>query len=148
MEAFDFIGSAQFWFFLGVVFLIAEVLSVSFFFLFLGVSALLTSLMVNLGLADALWIQFLWFAVLSVVTTLAFRKIALRMFGNNESKGKYSEFVGDRATVTRVIQPGITGRVSYRGTEWDAEALHHNQTLEVGAHVEIKKVDGMRLVVG
>jgi inner membrane protein len=145
----NFLWSTEFWLLIGVLCLIVEVLSVSFFFLFLGIGALITSLAVKLGLADAMWVQFLIFSVVSVGSTIAFRGVALRLFGNN-SAGKQDyqgDFVGERAVVSKEITPELPGKVSYRGTDWTAEAKDRSETLALGTNVLIKAVRGMVLVV-
>jgi inner membrane protein len=141
----DFFWSAQFWFVLGMVFLIAEVLTVTFYFLFFGIGALVTALGVKLGFIDALWAQFLLFSIVSIGATLAFRKLAIKMLGNSEKKNTYlGDFVGERATVVKLIQPSLPGKVSYRGTEWAAES---SEQLLPGTPVMIKEVRGMVLLV-
>jgi inner membrane protein len=148
IEISNFFWTAEFWFFVGVIFIIAEILSVSFYFLFLGIGALITALLIKFGLIDALWAQFLTFAVVAVGSTLAFRGMALQLFGNNNSKGGYKEFIGDKAVISKAILPGATGKVTYRGTEWAAEALNGDISFSEGSPVVIKKVDGMTLIVG
>jgi membrane protein implicated in regulation of membrane protease activity len=141
----DFFWSAQFWFVLGIVFLIAEVLTVTFYFLFFGIGALVTALGVKLGFVDALWAQFLVFSIVSIGATIAFRKLAISMLGDSEKKPTYlGDFVGERATVVKLIQPNLPGKVSYRGTEWAAEST---EQLLPGTPVMIKEVQGMVLLV-
>lgn len=141
----DFFWSTQFWFVLGVMFLIAEVLTVSFYFLFFGVGALVTALAMKFGLVESLWAQFMLFSVVSIGATIAFRKLAIGLFGNSETKPAYQgDFVGERATVVKLIQPTLPGKVSYRGTEWTAESV---EQLLPGTPVIIKEVRGMVLVV-
>jgi inner membrane protein len=144
----NFLWSTEFWLVVGVLFLIAEVLSVSFFFLFLGIGALVTSLAVKLGFADAMWVQFLIFSVVSVASTVAFRNVALRVFGNSSEQSTYrGDFVGERAVVSKEISPRMQGKVSYRGTDWAAESKDKSATLEAGTQVIIKEVRGMVLIV-
>ncbi len=141
----DFFWSAQFWFVLGIIFLIAEVLTVTFYFLFFGIGALITALAMKLGLVESLWAQFLLFSMVSVIATIAFRKLAIGWFNKKGKTPAYQgDFVGERATVVKLIQPSQPGKVSYRGTEWTAESV---EQLLPGTPVVIKEVRGMVLVV-
>jgi inner membrane protein len=150
MKILEFFWTTEFWFLIGVLFLIVEVLSVSFYFLFLGIGALLTALAIKLGFADALWIQFTIFAITSIGSTLAFRSLAVQMFGSKGGTEAYQgDFVGERAVVTKTIGSGDQqGKVSYRGTEWAAASVEPDTVLEVGTEVIIKSLKGMVLVVG
>jgi inner membrane protein len=139
--------STEFWLVIGVVLLIVEVLSVSFFCIFLASGALVTALAVKLGFANALWVQLSLFSVVSVLSTIAFREMAIQFFHKKGSKDAYNgDFIGERALITKEIVRNGIGRVSYRGAEWQAESKHNN-AIGVGTQVVIKEVNGMVLLV-
>lgn len=146
MSILNYLWTTEFWLVIGILLLICEVLSVSFYFLFLGVGALATSLAVKLGLADSLWVQFTIFSIVSVVSTLLFRDVAKRYLSQN-NKAYQGDFVGGHATVTKAIGPKQAGKVSYRGTEWAAEAAIDDAEIETGSLVVIKEMHGMTLRV-
>lgn len=134
------------WAILGVLFLIAELISISFVFAFLGAGALLTALCAWTGLTPTLPGQLLCFALVSVGALALFRKPVRDRFNRRSREGEYSEFVGDAATVIRAIPPDGEGRISYRGTEWIA--LSESETvIPAGRQVVIRRLDGIRVVV-
>jgi membrane protein implicated in regulation of membrane protease activity len=51
---------------------------------------------------------------------------------------------GEIVTVEQPLQPGETGRLAYRGTEWTAVNTS-DQAFEQGQHVQISSVDGLTL---
>ena len=142
----EFLSNAQFWLVLGVVFLIAEIFTVSFFAIFLGLAAIIVSFTTWLGLTGSLASQLISFSVLSVLSLAFFRKYAIGMFGKNDKPDRYEEFVGDKAKVSVKIPVHGEGKIFYRGADWAAESAD-NQTLEKGTVVIIKKRVGMKLVV-
>ncbi|WP_128548423.1 NfeD family protein [Larkinella soli] len=136
----------QLWAILGILFLIAELVSVSFVFAFLGVGALVTALFSWVGLTEGVAGQLLTFSVVTVAT-LAFGRKPLKSWFRNRGRGRdYVEYVGDRATVTKTIPAQGEGRIAYRGTEWIA--VSENQvSIGAGQMVVIRQMDGIRAVV-
>ena len=140
------LNSPQIWVILGVLALIAELLSVSFVFVFLSIGALITALLAWTGVAPTLNAQLLSFSVVSVLSLVVLRK-PLRAFLKKDGGGvEYSEFVGDKATVMQEIPTQGEGRVFYRGTEWIAIA-NNGQVIQKSKSVIIKKLDGIKLIV-
>ena len=115
-----------------------------FFILFFGIGALLVSVLVMLGVGGPLWLQWILFAVLSVVTLYSFRGPLLRRLRASEHKGAIDSLTADIAVAKEDILPGAVGRAELRGTSWSAlnvglAALHRGQRCAV------RKVDGLTL---
>ncbi|GAA4401727.1 hypothetical protein GCM10023187_16180 [Nibrella viscosa] len=142
----DFFSLPEFWAIAGLAFLIIELLTVSFFFAFLGVGALVTSLTAYLGVTPEINSQLLCFSVVSIVTLAAFRRSVKRWLGGRQKAPGYVEYIGDRAKVTLTIPANGEGRIFYRGAEWIARS-GTGQTIAEGASVVIRKLDGIRLIV-
>ena len=51
---------------------------------------------------------------------------------------------GEIVTVEQDLQPGETGRMAYRGTEWTVVNCS-DEVFEQGQHVQISRVDGLTL---
>ena len=51
---------------------------------------------------------------------------------------------GEIVTVEQTLQPGESGRLAYRGTEWTAVNTS-DQVMEQGQHVQISSVDSLTL---
>ncbi|MCS6929110.1 MAG: NfeD family protein [Saprospiraceae bacterium] len=138
--------SAQFWVLVAVLALIAELLTVSFFFMFLAAGAAITALLTWMGFTTEAVSQLLCFSLVSLATMGAFRRYAVRFFGKNKRVEEYRDFVGHRATVVESIPRDGEGRVSYRGSLWIATS-EDNLPIAQGTSVVIKRMDGIKVVV-
>lgn len=142
----DYFGSAQWWVIAAALALIAELLTVSFFFMFLSAGAAVTALLTWMGITPDMMSQLICFTVVSLASLALFRRYALRIFGKNEKVDKYQDFVGHRATVSVAIPANGEGKIHYRGTEWIALS-HDGKPIDKGTVVAVKKMDGIRVVV-
>jgi membrane protein implicated in regulation of membrane protease activity len=126
--------------------LIAELLSVTFVFLFLSVGAFVTAILSWTGLTPTVNSQLFCFSVVSVLSLLALRKPLLQFSRRKNKSLEYSEYVGDKATVVQTIPSDGEGRVFYRGTEWIA-LTQKGHPIAMGSSVIIKQLDGIKLIV-
>jgi membrane protein implicated in regulation of membrane protease activity len=138
------LGSAEIWAIVGVLLLIVELLTISFFSMFFGIGALATALLTYLNITEGITSQVLVFVLISLASIVLFRKQLRELF--NRKGEVYQEMINERAKVSMTIPPKGEGKVFYRGADWIAENLHH-ETIEAGSQVIIKKVDGIRLLV-
>jgi membrane protein implicated in regulation of membrane protease activity len=138
--------SIQIWVIVGVAMLIAELLSVTFVFLFLSVGAFVTAILSWTGLTPTVNSQLFCFSVVSVLSLLALRKPLLQFSRRKNKSLEYSEYVGDKATVVQTIPSDGEGRVFYRGTEWIA-LTQKGHPIAMGSSVIIKQLDGIKLIV-
>lgn len=95
------------------------------------------------------WIQWIVFAVISVVlVTLAmtvFRKKLLKNHG--KEKTDTDLLIGKTALVTeRIDNASMTGAVKVDGKEWSARMVDDCETAEVGEFVEIEAIAGVKLI--
>ncbi|MGM9511576.1 NfeD family protein [Larkinella sp. GY13] len=142
----DFITWPQLWVVLGILFLIAELLSVSFVFAFLSVGAFVTALVTWLGVTPEVSAQLFAFAAITLLTLVTGRKPLRRWFESRTRKQEYVESVGDKATVVETIPASGEGRIFYRGTEWTAVS-DNDESIMAGRPVVIKKMEGSRIIV-
>lgn len=132
------------WVIIGVVFLILEIVSVSFYALFFGVAGLLTALLTYLGLLDDLTSQIILFAVSSIGSMYLFRKKFTEWFtGKGED---FKEIIDEFATVSAEIKENSEGKVFYRGSDWIAYETS-GKPVASQSKVIIKKIDGIKLIV-
>jgi membrane protein implicated in regulation of membrane protease activity len=132
--------SELFWFILGIVLFLAELIVPGFVIFFFGVGAWITALCIWIGIAPTDAIQMLIFLISSLGVLVLFRKK-----GRDYFLGKVSgllgrdQFIddirGERAVVMRDIAPGaLGGKVEFHGTLWDAaasEAIAKDTTVEI-----------------
>jgi len=136
----------ELWGIAGLILIGLDMLTYTFVFFFLGISALLTALISWAGLIHSYSWQLVFFAVASLLSLVIFRKWAKQTFGKSKGSAEYSDFIGQGASVCVRIPAGAEGKVSFRGTEW----LAHSSAsidLEPGELVVIEEVDGIKLKV-
>jgi membrane protein implicated in regulation of membrane protease activity len=139
--------SIQLWVIVGAVMLIAELLSVSFVFLFLSIGGFVTAFLTWAGVTPTINAQLLCFSIVSVASMLALRK-PLQAFAKkrNNKTLEYSEYLGDKVNVIQPIPAHGEGKVFYRGTEWIALS-ENGEAIAAGKSVIIKQLDGIKLIV-
>lgn len=138
------VSGLNIWVIMGVVLLVLEIFTTSFYAIFFGIGALVTALFVYLGFADELPTQVIIFALSSIVSLLFFRKRILELFTKNNSE--FNEIVNEFAKVSKEIPVSGEGKVFYRGSDWIAYESDGKSILE-GTKVLIKKIDGIKLIV-
>ena len=135
----------QIWLIVGLIMLIAELVSVLLVFVFFAIGALFTSLLAAVGLLTSTESQIIAFSVISIVSMLVLRKHARRLL-DRKGAAEYTEFVGETAMVIKDIPADGEGKIYYRGAEWKANSGNHN-LIAAGSKVIIKKADGIILIV-
>ena len=115
-----------FWFLIGLVLFLAELVIPGFFIFFFGLGAWVTALVCLIGNPDSITnIQIIIFAVTSVLSLIALRRIIQKKFfysKGNLSEEVEDEFTGEEALATTDIGPDMKGKVEFKGTTWKAES--------------------------
>ena len=133
------------WIIFGALLLGSELLIVDagFYLVFIGLAAALTGVIELAGISLQPWLQWVVFSIISLVLMVLFRKKLydkLRGSGVGYETGPSGEIV----TVEQSLQPGETGRLAYRGTEWTV-VNNSDQVFVQGQHVQISGVEGLTL---
>ena len=133
------------WMIIGALLLGAELMIVDagFYLAFIGIAAAITGLIELAGADLEPWVQWIVFSIIALVFMVVFRKklyAKLRGSGIGYETGPKGEIV----TVEQALQPGETGRLAFRGTEWTV-VNGSDQAFEQGQHVQISSVDGLTL---
>jgi len=137
----------QIWLIVGLIMLLAELVSVLLVFVFFAIGALLTALLASMGLLNSMEIQILAFSAISLLSLVILRKYAKNWLDNKRGKlHEYSEFVGETALVIRDIPANGEGKIYYRGAEWKAVSFNHTPVV-AGSKVVIIRTDGIVLIV-
>ena len=113
-----------FWFLIGLVLFLLELVIPGFFIFFFGLGAWITALVCLIGEPETN-LQIIIFAVTSVLSLIALRRIIQEKFFY--SKGNLSdevedEFTGKEALATTDIGPDKKGKIEFKGTTWKAES--------------------------
>ena len=135
------------WIAVGAILLGSELAFVDaqFYLVFVGASAFAVGMLQLAGIALAVWLQWLIFAVLAATSMLTFRRrIYERMRrGLPAVKGGPA---GETVTVAVALPPGETCRLEYRGGSWSA-INGGKSVIPAGAQVRITRVEGLTLVL-
>ena len=133
------------WMIIGALLLGSELLGVdaAFYLVFIGIAAMITGLIELAGAGLEPWMQWIVFSIISIVLMVFFRKklyAQLRGDGVGYETGPAGEIV----TVEQALEPGQSGRMSYRGTDWTI-VNGSDQAIAAGQRVRISRVDGLKL---
>jgi membrane protein implicated in regulation of membrane protease activity len=121
------------WMIIGALLLGSELLGVdaAFYLVFIGLAAMATGLLELAGADLEPWMQWILFSIISVAFMVIFRK---KLYAKLRGGG----------TVEQALQPGQSGRMSYRGTDWTI-VNDSDQAFSAGQRVRISRVDGLKL---
>ncbi|MBN2862604.1 MAG: NfeD family protein [Bacteroidales bacterium] len=143
-----FTNPELFWFIIGLVLFILELITPGFFFLFFGLGAWVAALVSLIGNPDSVTnLQMIIFGVTSVITLIAFRKLLRKKFleGKSDlSEAVEDEFTGKEAVATEDFDSEKKGKVDFKGTTWKSES---NSVITKGQTVIILKKDNFKLFV-
>ena len=114
-----------YWMLVGLVLLAGEMLIPGgLFALFFGLAALLIGILVGMGVGGPNWLQWLLFALLSIVSLLLFRgPVLTRLKIRQPTPSRLDTLVGEIVTLRDDLPPdadrsGGTARHGVDGTEW------------------------------
>ena len=135
------------WIAAGAILLGSELTFVNaqFYLVFVGASALVVGFLGLAGADLAVWLQWLTFTALAVVSMVGFRRRIyerLRRTLPIMSGGPAGEVV----TLAAALPPGETCRVEFRGSSWSAINCG-TSVIAAGARARIERVDGLTLIV-
>ena len=135
------------WLVIGLVLVGVELVTPGgFFVIFFGVAAVVVGALVGVGAADAAWVQWLLFSVLSVASLSLFRKPLMRRFKLAEAGPPVDSLVGESCTVVQPPGADGYGKVELRGTTWTARAK--GGTFAAGQRCRVERVDGLTVWIG
>ncbi len=137
-----------FWIALGFILLAAEVMLFGFttiIFLFAGLGALTTGILMNTGLVPETWIAgTATFGISTGIISAALWRPLRKMQDKSEPKRKpTSDIVGIEFVLMQDISTTSTGKYRYSGVDWQVEidAASDENNLEKGTRVVVVSVD-------
>jgi membrane protein implicated in regulation of membrane protease activity len=143
-----FTNPELFWFIIGLVLLLLELITPGFFVFFFGLGAWITAVVCLIGNPDHITsFQMIIFAVTSVITLVALRRIIQKKFFYNKNKQSddvEDEFTGKEAIATVDFSSDKKGKVEFKGTTWSAES---NSEVKKGQTVIIIEKESFKLKV-
>lgn len=134
------------WVVVGVVCLIIEIFTPSFFIMWFGIGAFAGA--VVSFLSESFLLQFLTFIVVSTILVIFTRPLAKKMTGKPARKAAVDALIGSDGLVIEEIDP-VSGKGLVRvGSDvWRARSADGSSTISVGRRVRVVNVDGTHLLV-
>jgi len=135
-----------FWFIIGLGLFLLELVIPGFFIFFFGLGAWATALVCLIG-NPGTNLQIIIFAITSVLSLLALRRIIQKKFfysKGNQSEEVEDEFTGKEALATTGFGGNKNGKVEFKGTTWKAESTSE---IKEGQSVIIIEKDNFKLIV-
>jgi inner membrane protein len=135
-----------FWFFTGLGLFLLELVIPGFFIFFFGLGAWITAIVCIIG-KPGTNLQIILFAVTSVLTLIALRRLIKKKFFYSrytESDDVEDEFTGKEALATNDFGGMKNGKVEFKGTTWTAES---KSEIKTGQRVIIIEKDSFKLIV-
>jgi membrane protein implicated in regulation of membrane protease activity len=134
------------WFLIGLVLLLLELVVPGLIIIFFGAGAWVTAICIKL-FNFGINLQLLVFLVSSLLClTLLRRYLKKRFFGEDSIKTGVldDEFIGKTATSITALKAGITGKITFKGTIWNAIS---DTDIEANAPVKITAKESITLHV-
>ena len=148
----EYLGAGKlFWFVVGFVLFILEILTPGVFFIFFCMRAWAVLLLTAVFPLPT-WLQWAAFSVVSVLSLVFLRKhviklLARREVGKTDSLSEpmvADRYIGKEVDVILDIFPGKPGAVEFNGTQWQARS---DSSLNTGARARIVLVEDLTMVV-
>ncbi|MET3112702.1 membrane protein implicated in regulation of membrane protease activity [Pedobacter sp. CG_S7] len=141
----DFSNSAVIWFGLGLAFFLLEFLIPGFILFFFGIGAWIVAIL-TLFTDLSINVQLLVFLVSSVISVILFRNYVKNKLGSSNKSPQIleEEYIGKIALAETAIEPGLNGKVEFKGASWDAQS---DDTIAVGENVMIIETHSILLIV-
>ena len=142
MKAFE--NTAVLWFVAGFVLFLLEFLLPGLILFFFGVGAWLVAIL-SLFFDFSLNIQILLFLGAALITILLFRRGLKNMLWSRTQNSEIEdEILGKTGIAESIIAPGRNGKISFKGTIWDAAS---KDIIEPGENVVIVGNESILLLV-
>lgn len=137
----------HYWLIIGVILLVAEVLTMAALLIFIGLAALVVAGLTFIGALSGLPMQLLVFSVASIVAIVFLRKHLAAIFRGKSSEVSLTplddtDLINAKGKVA-IAENGALS-VIINGTKWDAKG---DENLKEGDSVIVTEVDGISLLV-
>lgn len=134
------------WFIIGLILLLLEFVFPGLVLIFFGVGAWITSICAYL-FDFSLDTQLIIFIISSLISLAALRKILTKKYmdvSNDEHNHLAEDFVGKEATALSSFKAGESGKVEFRGSNWEASS---ETDIQIGQTVIITGLNSIKLIV-
>lgn len=131
-----------YWFIAFLVFLVIELVTVNLVTIWFAIGAILA--MLCSLITDSVIVQGIVFLISSILVLVLTRPLMKKFKGFDRIPTNSDRVIGKIGEVTAKIEKNKYGEVKVFGNVWTATS---NQVLNVGEHVKVKAIDGVKLIV-
>lgn len=133
------------WVVIMVVFLVVEAATAGLTCIWFAIGALAALIAALFG--APIWLQLVWFFVVSVVTLYFTRPLVLKYVNSRSQPTNADMVIGKEALVTEAIDNvESAGAVAVGGKVWTARS-ENGAPIEVGSIVTVLRIEGVKLIV-
>lgn len=133
------------WVVIMVVFLVVEAATAGLTCIWFAIGALAALISALFG--APIWLQLVWFFVVSVVTLYFTRPLVLKYVNSRSQPTNADMVIGKEALVTEAIDNvESAGAVAVGGKVWTARS-ENGEPIEVGSIVTVLRIEGVKLIV-
>ena len=133
------------WVVIMVVFLVVEAATAGLTCIWFAIGALAALIAALFG--APIWLQLVWFFVVSVVTLYFTRPLVLKYVNSRSQPTNADMVIGKEALVTEAIDNvESAGAVAVGGKVWTARS-ENGEPIEVGSIVTVLRMEGVKLIV-
>jgi len=125
--------------------MIIEIFTPGFYFMSIGIGAILTGLISLLPFISTPF-QILIFAIITFLIFLSLKKVSGKLISKSSEKTNVFALVGKIGLVTKKIPADARGYVKIEGEEWSAKEINGNE-IETGTKVIVRSIDGNKVIV-
>lgn len=129
------------WIFIAILFVILELVTTSFFLVWLGVSSLIAAILSYLGFNN--YVQLTAFAIVSLILILSTRKFADKISPKPSKKTTAERLIGRNAKIIKKIDD-TKFIVDVNGEKWSA---YSEDSLNIDDTVKIIGIDSIKLII-
>ena len=141
-----FSAEVIFWIVALVAFVIVEAVTVGLASIWFAIGALAALLCA--ALHGPLWLQVLWFLVVSTATLIITRPLVKKYVNGRTVATNADRNIGRTAVVTeRIDNMAGTGAVRLDGLVWTARSLDEERTIEADRQVVVREIRGNKVYV-
>lgn len=144
MAGFDF-PYTLLWTILAIVLTVAEGMTMGLTTIWFALGAL--AALVAAAFKMNVVIQILVFLVVSVVTLVYTRPVAMRVLKIGATKTNAASLVREKGVVTKAIEPYATGQVKVKGQVWTAQGETSEAAIVEGTEIQVMDISGVKLIV-
>ncbi len=132
------------WIIIGIACVIIEIFTPGFFFMSIGMSAILTGLFALV--VSNVFIQAIVFIIISFLIFINMKKLSKKIFKTTDKPTNVYALIGKKGMVTKDITKTTRGYVKINGEIWSAISVNEDD-IEKDSIVVVRKVEGNKVIV-